>query len=817
VQFGSLEAAKESYRDQRGLPVLDSIVQDLRYAWRGIRRNPGFAAVAVLSLGIGIGANTAIFSLVNAVLLEPLAYHDPQRLFWAREVTSVGVAPVNPVHAREWARQCPSLEQVALMRSNRADVAAGGEPASVPGADIPHNLLALLGVEPILGRSFLPEEEQEGNDRVAILSESLWRSRFSADPSLVGKTIRIDRQNYQVAGVIPAWFRLPYSRANVRFDVFRPLALSREELARVTGNFNYAAVVRVRQGATAEQALAEINVVQAQFRQPTGYSKDLKATLIPAHELVTGRARAGLWMLTAAVGAVLLIVSVNLANLLLSRIASRSREAAIRTALGAGRGRQFRMVLTESLLLAVSGGALGIVLASWIVRLLAATTTLDIPRLDEVRVDSAVLAFAFCLTLLTGVVFGALPAWRMARNDPQEALRAGSHTVTEGRRGLRLREGLISLEVGLSTALLIVAGLLASSLDRLLGVNKGFDANHVLTVDLSLSGDLYAEEANRERFYDRLLARIGAIPGVQAAGAITELPTRGQTWNDPIYLEPGGRRHTVDNRYASPGYFRAMNIAVRQGRAFEESDRQRHVAVLSEKAAQLLWPGDRNPVGRSFVGEDDKPKILVGVVAEVRAELHSDPPPMAYYPYWQRVPGGMDLVVRTTADPRATAGALRAVLRSEDPEVPIRTISSMEEVVDLSVAQRRFQLTLMVISAAAALVVSGLGIYGVVSYSVARRRNEIGIRMALGAHRGRLLGLVIRQGMAPVVLGLGGGVAVALLLGRAIRGLLFGVQPSDPLTIAGVTLVLLVVGALACLIPARRAAGTDAIAALRFE
>jgi hypothetical protein len=260
-----------------------------------------------------------------------------------------------------------------------------------------------------------------------------------------------------------------------------------------------------------------------------------------------------------------------------------------------------------------------------------------------------------------------------------------------------------------------------------------------------------------------------------------------------------------------------MNIAVRQGRAFEESDRQRHVAVLSEKAAQLLWPGDRNPVGRSFVGEDDKPKILVGVVAEVRAELHSDPPPMAYYPYWQRVPGGMDLVVRTTADPRATAGALRAVLRSEDPEVPIRTISSMEEVVDLSVAQRRFQLTLMVISAAAALVVSGLGIYGVVSYSVARRRNEIGIRMALGAHRGRLLGLVIRQGMAPVVLGLGGGVAVALLLGRAIRGLLFGVQPSDPLTIAGVTLVLLVVGALACLIPARRAAGTDAIAALRFE
>jgi putative ABC transport system permease protein len=455
IQFGSVESAKESYRDQRGLPAFDSIAQDLRYAFRGIRKNPGFAAVAILSLTIGIGANTAIFSLVNAVILQPLAFKDPQRLFAVRELYP-GLAPVNPMHAREWAKQCPSLEHVALMRGNRADLAAGGEPASIPGADVPHNLFTLFGVEPILGRAFLVEEEQEGNNRVVILSESLWRSRFHADRSVIGKSILIDGQDHKVVGIIPAWFQLPYgvtSAANVRFEIFRPLVLSQQEQSRLMGNFNYAAVIRLKQGVTADQALAEINVVQARFPRMAGINRGLKASLISMHEFVTGRARLGLWMLAAAVGAVLLIVCINLANLLLSRNTSRGREAAIRTALGASRGRQFRMVLTESLLLAVVGGALGILFASWSVRFLVATTTLDIPRLDEVRLDSSVLVFAFCLTLLTGLVFGALPAWRLTRGDPQEALRAGSHTVTEGRSGLRLREGLISLEVGLRKCL----------------------------------------------------------------------------------------------------------------------------------------------------------------------------------------------------------------------------------------------------------------------------------------------------------------------------------------------------------------------------
>ena len=816
VRLGSIESAKESYRDQRGLPALDIVLQDLRYAFRGIRKNSGFATVAILSLAIGIGANTAIYSLVNAVLLQPLAYADPQRLFAVHEHVFV-----NPMHALEWAKQCRSVEGVALMRANAADVTTGGEPASIPGADVPHNLFVLLGVEPILGRAFLADEEREGNDRVVILSESLWRSRFQADRSLLGRSILLDGQNCQVVGIVPASFRLPYTGAtNIRFDIFRPLVLSRQEQSRLTGNFNYAAVIRLRRGVTAKQALAEINVVEARFPVRAGEKAHLRATLLPVHELITGRARLGLWMLAAAVGAVLLIVCVNIANLLLSRIASRSREAAIRAAIGASRVRLFSQVMTESLLLSVSGGVLGLVSAVWALRLLAAATTLDIPRLEEVHPDASVLVFAFLLTVLTGLLFGAFPAWRFTGSQPQEALRAGSHTVTEARAGLRVREALISLEVGLSAALLIVAGLLTGSLTRLLAVDKGFDVDHVLTVDIGLAGPLYAEPANQEKFFDRLLAKVSAIPGVQASGIVTALPTRGETWNDPIYLEGATRpndRHVVNNRYASPGYFRVLNIAVRQGRAFDESDRGRGVAVLSERAAKLLWPAEPNPVGRRFMGEDDKPKILVGVVAEVRAVLQSDPPPTAYYPYWQRVPAGVALVVRTTADPHTAMGSLRGALRSEDAQLPIQAIRTMAEVVDLSVSQRKFQLTLMGVFAASALLVASLGIYGVVSYWVARRRNEIGIRMALGAQRSRLLGVVIRQGMAPVIVGLAAGVVVALFLGRAIRGLLFGVQPTDPLTIAVVVVVLLVAGALACFIPARRAVRTDAIEALRFE
>jgi predicted permease len=800
--------------------ALDVVLQDVQYAVRGMRRHPGFALVGILSLAIGIGANTAIFSLVNSVLLRPLAYEDPHRVFWVRESSArFRSIPVNPLHALTWANECRTLEQVALMRSSRAQLISGGEPVTVRGARVPHNIFTLLGIEPILGRAFMAGEEQEGRDRVAILAESIWRSNFNADRSLIGRSIVLDGEPHEVVGILPASFRLPYTGAAPRFEIYRPLVLTPEDRSRPTGNFNFAAVVRLKRGVTVDQALADMNVVLERFSQPTGFSAELKAWLIPVHELLTGRARLGLWMLAAAVGAVLLIVCVNLANLSLSRIAARSREAAIRTALGASRARQFSQVLTESLLLALAGGGLGILFSAWILRLLVGSASVDLPRLDEVRLDANVLLVALGLTLAAGLLSGVLPAWRFTRHDPQAALRAGSHTVTDARGGLRLREALIGLEVAVGAALLIVAALLTSSLTRLLQVDKGFDANRVAAIDIDLAGSRYEDSVNRERFFDRLLASVDTVSGIEATGIVTQLPILGETWNDPIYLEgaPAEKRHSVNNRYASPGYFRAMNIAIRRGRAFDEGDRGQGVAVLSDKAARLLWPEDPNPVGRMFMGEDDKIKRLVGIVADVRAELHVDAPAHAYYPYWQRPPGDVTLVVRTAADLPAVTGALRMALRSVDAQLPIPAFRTMDEVVDRSVAQRRFQATLMAAFAASALLVASLGIYGVVSYSVTRRRNEIGIRMALGAQRSSVLKLIVRQGMTPVVIGLAAGVASALLVGRAIRGLLFEIQPTDPAIIAAVTVVLVGVGILACILPARRAACVDAVAALRAE
>ena len=828
LKFGSVAATTESYRDQRGLPWIDTTWQDLRYSVRVLRKHRGFTAVAVLSLAIGIGANTAIFSLVNGVLLEPLPYRHPERLFAARTtapIESAGLFPVNPVQARAWATECPSIEHVTILRPSRAQVAAGTEPVLLPGARVTREFFMLLGVEPMLGRAFLPEEEQPGADRVVILTESLWRSRFNADPSWLGRSMEIDGVDHEVVGIVSGTFWRSLSGAqqtsasNGRFELFRPLALSSEESARITGNYNYGALVRVKADATIEQALSEINVVQARVPRPPGAEGRLQAVLIPLHELVTGRT-IGMWILTAAVGAVLFIVCMNLANLSLSRVAARGRETAVRSALGASRARQFRQALTESLVLSAAGGGLGILFASWLVQLLSTTATLDLPRLDQVRVDPAVLAFAVAVTVMTALLSGVMPAWRLTRHDPNQALRTGSHTVTEGRRPLRLRQVLIGLEVSVSTALLIVAVLLSTSLDRLLSVDKGFDVDRVLTFDLDTAGPRYGKPDVRDQFFGRVLEKLEAIPGVEAAGLITQLPLEGNTWNDPIYLVEDGQRserHAVDNRYASPGYFKAMNITTLHGRAFDASDRGRGVALLSEKAARLLWPSDPNPVGRQFMGEDDAVKTLVGIVSEVRASLHDSPPPHAYYPYWQRVPGDVNVVVRTTSGPDAIAAPIRAVLRSEDPNLPVAPVREMQDVVDGVVQQRRFQSVLLVVFAVSALMVASLGIYGVVAYSVVRRRNEIGIRMALGARRSQLLNLIVRDGMRPVAIGIVAGIVAALLLARLIRGLLFEVQPTDPTTVATVMMIFLIVGATACLIPARRATAAGTADALRID
>jgi putative ABC transport system permease protein len=825
VKFGNVASTRERYRDERGLPLLDSTLQDLRYAVRIMRRNPGFTAVAILSLGIGIGANAAIFSVINAVILQPLPYRDPGQLFAVREVrreNDVSIFPVNPAHARAWADECPSLAQVAILRGSRGQIGAGSEPAAIAsGARVTHNFFATLGIEPVLGRPFRAEEEEDGRDRVIILSESFWRARFNADPAVLGRKLLVDGVDHEVVGVVGGSYWRSFgggmsnTPSDAQYEMFRPLVVPVEERTRMMGNYNYAALVRLKPGVTAQAALAEVNVVQGRFPAMSGAGGGLEAQLIPLQDLVTGRTLA-LWILAVAVGAVLLIVCVNLANLLLSRVAARARETAVRSALGASRARLFVQALSESLLLAAIGGVMGILLAAGIVRLLVAAAV-QLPRLHELRVDANVLMFALAASVGTAVVFGVLPAWRVAGNLPSEALRAGGRALTDHKQGARLRELLIGVEVGLSTALLILALLLSISLHRLLNVDKGFETAQAFTFDVDTAGPLYEDAEVRSRFFDRLLSRIEAVPGIEAAGLTTQLPLEGNSWNDSIYRDEASPRHRVENRYASPGFFNAMGIPVAQGRAFDDSDRGRGVAVLSRKAVELLWPGDPDAVGRVFIGEDDKPKILVGIVADVRANLHDTSAAHAFYPYWQRPPGDVAMVIRSRSSADVLAAPIRRALHSEDPTLPISAIEPAQSLVDGSVTERRFQSWLVMVFAVSALVIASIGIYGVVAFAVTRRRSEIGIRLALGAKRPEVITMLTRQAMMPVLVGVLGGIVVALLMAQASRSLLFGVEPTDPAIIAGVAALLCSIGVAACLIPARRATFGTTLEVLRSE
>jgi putative ABC transport system permease protein len=604
-------------------------------------------------------------------------------------------------------------------------------------------------------------------------------------------------------------------------DIFKPLGYTDRHVKNRFGEFNYAAFARLRPGVGMEKALAELNVVQAAISASLDGDLSVRAAMEPLSDQIVGDVRRGLLVMMGAVGAVLLVLCVNIANLLLARAARRARESAIRTALGAGRGHLVRLVLAESLLLAMGGGLLGMAVAHLGLRLLVNAAPLDLPRLNEVRLDSSVLAFAFLLSLATGLIFGILPALRSAFADPQGMLRAGSHTTTEARHSVRLRGALVAVEAGLSVVLLVAAGLLASSFLRLVNIDKGFNVERVLAVDVSMPSSRYDGEPHREQFFTRLLETVRGLPGVQQASVISALPLEGETWvtivtheNDP---RPIFERPTVNMRFASPDYFKTLEIPLSAGRSFRESDRGRKVAVVSQAVARRLWP-DQDPVGRRLVHRAEELLEVVGVTPDIRStSLDRDPVLMMYVPYWQESRLTGSLLVRTAMEPGAAAAGVRGAIRHIDPEVPVPRMKSMEKVMADSVAQRKFQMLLIVLFAAAALALGCLGIYGVVSYTVARRRTEMGIRMALGASPGSLRTMVVRQGMLPVLSGLGAGLLVVLWAGRVLSSLLFHVSPRDPLILAGVALLLALVSALACLAPAVRATRVDPINVLRYE
>ena len=837
-KFGNVTRIKEETREVWTFVWLEQLWQDVRFGLRMLRKSPGFACVAVLTLALGIGANTVIFSMVNSVLLRPLAYREPQQLYLVREIVpelsqTYPSLPANLPNFRVWQRECHSFDEVAIVMPLDMTLTGHGEAEQVSGGLASANLFDVLGVMPELGRTFLPQEDTPGNDQVVILTDSFWRDRFHGDPKIVGRSITLNGKPFQVVGVLPASFRFPkggqfgaLTEFPPRTNYFKPLGLDPKQFDQL-GEFDYAAIARLKPGTSAGQALAELNVIQARIAKDAKEGVGVRAEIIPLESEVVGTARRGLLLLLAGVGAVLLIVCLNLANLLLVRVPARVREAGIRTALGASRARLARQLLTESALLAIVGGVLGVGLAYFGLRWLVAVAPANLPRLDEVHVDARVLWFTVFVSMLTGILFGALPAWRVTHAEPQQTLKAGAVTITEGRPARRLRESLIGFEVGVGTLLLIMAGLLTASMIRLLGVDKGFTTEHVLAVDVSLPPQSYTKPEQKEAFYDDVLARVRAIPGVKSAGWISKLPLEGQEQVDLINV-PGRSTPVLQSpignyRFVSPGYFQSMGISLRQGRWIEQADRDRHVAVISESVAKKVWPGE-NPLGKQFhPGEDQRPLTeIIGVVADVRTVALDEPPLLMVYlpagPASRNWSGAhASLVVRAAIDPAALGAVVRGAIRSMDSGVPILHLRPMSEIVSESVGVRRFQMGLASLFATFALLLAALGIYGVVGYSVARRRQELGIRMALGARGSDLRNLVLLQGMWPVVVGWASGVLAALVAGRVIRGLLFGVSAQDPLTIAGVTLVVLVTAALACYIPARRAMKVDPMVALRYE
>lgn len=809
---------------------------ELRYAFRTLAKDRGFTLAAVLSLALGIGGNVAMFSLVNAVLLKPLPYREPEQLVLITEVVpkaNVGnlfsSLPVMGGHVVRWRNEIRSFESVGAVDGVNLNLTGAGQPERLGGVKMTAEFLDVLGIRPQLGRWFLRAEEVRGAPDVVILSDSLWRRRFFGDQKIVGRKVLLDGKPYEVVGVTPPGMLFIRERQLPRMvnlpehpEVFIPLCLSQGELDLTDPNFEYTAIARVRRGVALEQARAEIEAAWPARSQQSRWNFEIHARLEPLLAALVGNTRKGLLVLLGAVGFVLLIVCVNVANLTLVRATHRRRELAIRTALGAGKRHLAGQSLVESAMLAMSGTLLGLLMALWIMDLLIALLRVQLPRLEGVALDRHVLAFAVGLCLLTTILFGMLPALCAAGVSPQEAIQSCSRGNTDGPRGGRLRAVLVSAEVALSTLLLIGAGLLLSSLQRVMHASRGFQSENIVSVDLSLPSSRYETMQLRTAFFRRLSEAVHSLPGVLHAGYISSMPLSGE-WGVAPPQEEGKPPVTVESPMAnwveaSGGYFPSMGIPLRSGRLFEDQGEKELAAVVSETAVMRVWAGS-NPIGKRIRGDFMAGNIwfrVIGVVGDVRsAGLDREPEALIYLHHFES--GDMSLVVRTAMEPTAIATALRQQVWRIDPEVPVPEIRTMARIVSNSVTVRRFQAVLVAAFACVALLLASIGIYGVVAYTVTQRRAEIGVRLALGANQRDIKSLTLRQSMKPVATGLGVGLATATILGRLIVSLLFEVRALDPLTFITAPILLLLVATLACYLPARQAARIDPIMALHYE
>jgi predicted permease len=812
---------------------MDSFLQDCRYAVRMLARSPGFTLIAVLALALGIGANSAIFSIVNAVILKPLPYDKPEQLvqLWMR-FTGIGIPnDQNWVSAPEFVdlQQNQSFSHLAAISGASFNININGTPERIDSAVVSTSFFPLLGVQAALGRVFLPEEGQPGRDRVVLLSDGLWRRRFGADPAISGRKIVMNGQSYLVVGVLPPNFQLP-----LEAEVWTPLVFSSDDLSpNNRGSHQYQVIARIKPGLSFEQARADMDVVSERIiaQHPDYHYREVNfhVLTIPLLEQQIGDIKTALWVLMSAVGLVLLIACANVANLLLVRASSREREIALRQALGVSRWRLIRQLLTESAILGLMAGVIGLLLGYWALRLLTTLAATSFPRVVEAHMDLRVLAFTLLVSLATGILFGLAPAFS-SRHVTHDALKEGGRGGTAGAGSQRLRGALVVAEVALSLTLLVGAGLLIRSFLRLQDVDTGFRPEGVLTMRISLPEEKYPKIEQTRVFYRELLDRIRRLPGVDAAGGATGLPLSPTGWSgtttvDSQAVQPSDTTPEADQRPVFPGYFEALGIPLVSGRYFDQRDTEKGapVAIIDETMAKTYWPKE-DPIGKRLKqGGRQSPepwRTIVGVVRHVRYRTLESPSRVEFYwPYDQTSfgLGSMSLAIHTSSDPRSLAGVVQRQVQALDPDQPVYRIRTMSELMSESMARRRLSMFLLAIFAAVALALAAVGIYGIMSYSVAQRAHEVGIRMALGARSFDVVRMVLGQSLGLTLAGIFAGLLGSLALTNLLSSLLFNVKATDATTFFLVALILALVGLVASFVPAYRATTVDPVDALRQE